>query len=172
MIAMSERRTHRSFVSYIDKSREYYAAHGYIQPYQWAYHKEVPFSMLSKPLSDCTVGVFTTATLPAHWQNLPDGQSRPQKRPYAESSYPVPDALYTMDMEWDKDTTHTDDLDTYLPLHRLQELQQSGLIGKVSPRFYGAPTTYSQRQTQESDAPVIFSWCEEDGVDIALLVPL
>ena len=128
--------------------------------------------MLSKPLSDCTVGVVTTATLPAHWQNLPDGQSRPQKRPYAESSYPVPDALYTMDMEWDKDTTHTDDLDTYLPLHRLQELQQSGLIGKVSPRFYGAPTTYSQRQTQESDAPVIFSWCEEAGVDIALLVPL
>ena len=128
--------------------------------------------MLSKPLSDCTVGVVTTATLPAHWQNLPDGQSRPQKRPYAESSYPDPDALYTMDMEWDKDTTHTDDLDTYLPLHRLQELQQSGLIGKVSPRFYGAPTTYSQRQTQESDAPVIFSWCEEDGVDIALLVPL
>ena len=128
--------------------------------------------MLSKPLSDCTVGVVTTATLPAQWQNLPDGQSRPQKRPYAESSYPVPDALYTMDMEWDKDTTHTDDLDTYLPLHRLQELQQSGLIGKVSPRFYGAPTTYSQRQTQESDAPVIFSWCEEDGVDIALLVPL
>ena len=62
-----------------------------------------------------------------------------------------------MDMEWDKDTTHTDDLDTYLPLHRLQELQQSGLIGKVSPRFYGVPTTYSQRQTRESDAPVIFS---------------
>ena len=128
--------------------------------------------MLRKPLSDCTVGVVTTATLPAHWQNLPDGQSPPQKRPYAESSYPAPDALYTMDMEWDKDTTHTDDLDTHLPLHRLQELQQSALIGKVSPRFYGAPTTYSQRQTQESDAPVIFSWCEEDGVDIALLVPL
>ena len=85
--------------------------------------------MLSKPLSDCTVGVVTTATLPAHWQNLPDGQSRPQKRPYAESSYPVPEALYTKDMEWDKDTTHTDDLDTYLPLNRLQELQQSGVIG-------------------------------------------
>ena len=128
--------------------------------------------MLRKPLSDCTVGVVTTATLPAHWQNLPDGQSRPQKRPYAESSYPVPDALYTLDMEWDKDTTHTEDLDTYLPLHRLQELQQSELIGKVSSRFYGVPTMYSQRQTRESDAPVIFSWCEEDGVDIALLVPL
>ena len=169
---MSERRTHRSFVSYIDKSREYYAAQGYTQPYQWVYHREVPFNKLIKPLSDCTVGVVTTATLPAHWQSLPEGKSRPQKQPYAESSYPVPEALYTKDFEWDKDTTHTDDLDTYLPLHRLQELQQSGLIGKVSPRFYGAPTTYSHRQTRESDAPLIFNWCEEDGVDIAILVPL
>ena len=169
---MPERRTHRSFVSYIDKSREYYAAQGYTQPYQWVYHKDVPFNMLSKPLSDCTVGVVTTATLPAQWQSLPEGKSGPKKRPYAESSYPVPEVLYTKDMEWDKDTTHTDDLDTYLPLNRLQEFQQSGQIGKVSVRYYGVPTTYSQRQTRESDAPLIFNWCEEDGVDIAILVPL
>ena len=82
------------------------------QPYQWVYHREVPFNMLSKPLSDCTVGVVTTATLPAHWKSLPEGESRPQKRPYAEPSYPVPEALYTKDLKWDKDTTHTDDLDT------------------------------------------------------------
>ena len=169
---MHERRTHRSFVSYIDKSREYYAAQGYIKPYQWVYNKEVPFYKLSKPLSDCTVGVVTTATLPEHWQILPEGDSRPQKRPYAESSYPVPETLYTKDLEWDKNATHTNDLDTYLPLNRLYELQQSGQIGKVSPRYYGVPTTYSQRQTRESDAPAIFKWWEEDGVDIAILVPL
>jgi len=169
---MSERRTQRSFVSYIDKSREYYAAQGYTQPYQWVYHKEVPFNTLSKPLSDCTVGVVTTATLPVHWKSLSEGESPPQKRPYAESSYPVPEALYTKDLEWDKDATHTNDLNTYLPLNRLHELQQSGKIGKVSPRYYGAPTTYSQRQTRESDAPSISNWCEEDGVDIAILVPL
>ena len=96
---MPERRTHRSFVSYIDKSREYYAAQGYTQPYQWVYHKEVPFNMLSKPLSDCTVGVVTRATLPANWQSLPEEESRTQKQPYAESSYPVPEVLYTKDME-------------------------------------------------------------------------
>ena len=169
---MPERRIHRSFVSYIDKSREYYAAQGYTKPYQWVYNKEVPFNMFRKPLSDCTVGIVTTATLTSLWQSLHEGESRPQKRPYAESSYPVPEALYTKDMEWDKDTTHTDDLDTYLPLNRLQELQQSGQIGKVSPRYYGVPTTYSQRQTRESDAPLIFNWCEEDGVDVAILVPL
>ena len=169
---MSKRRTHRSFVSYIDKSRKYYSAQGYTRPYQWVYHKEVPFKRLSKPLSDCTVGVVTTATLPALWQNLSEGQSFPKKRPYAEKSYPVPEALYTKDLEWDKDTTHTDDLDTYLPLNRLQELRRSGLFGNLSRRFYGVPTSYSQRQTRESDAQMIFNWCEEDGVDIAILVPL
>ena len=169
---MSKNRTHRSFVSYIDKSREYYEAQGYTNPYQWVYHKEVPFNKISKPLSDCTVGVVTTATLIAHWQNLPEGQSRPNKRPYAESSYPVPEALYTKDLEWDKNETHTDDLDTYLPLNRLQEFQKSGLIGKISPRFYGVPTAYSHRQTRESDAPMILNWCKEDGVDIAILIPL
>ena len=122
---MPERRAHRSFVSYIDKSREYYAAHGYTQPYKWVYNKEVPFNLLRKPLSGCTVGVITTATLPRHWQNLPEGQSSPQKLPYAESSYPVPEELYTKDLEWDKGTTHTDDLDTYLPLNSLHWLQQS-----------------------------------------------
>ena len=169
---MPERRIHRSFVSYIDKSREYYAAQGYTKPYQWVYNKEVPFNMLSKPLTDCTLGVVTTATLPLHWKSLPEGESCPQKQPYAESSYPVPKALYTKDLEWDKITTHTDDLDTYLPLNRLKELQQSGKFGKMSRRFYGVPTTYSHRQTRESDAPMIFKWCEEDGVDIVILVPL
>ena len=169
---MYENRTHRSFVSYIDKSRDYYVAQGYTLPYQWVYHKEVPFNKLNKPLSDCRVGLVTTATLPVYWQNHPKGQSRPQKKPYAETSYPAPKEMYTKDLEWDKDTTHTDDPDTYLPLKRLQEFQQSGQIGKVSPRYYGVPTNYSQRQTRESDAPLIFNWCEEDGVDIAILVPL
>ena len=38
------RRAHRSYLSYIDKSREYYGAHGYPQPYQWAYNHEVAFT--------------------------------------------------------------------------------------------------------------------------------
>ena len=80
---MPERCSRRSYVGYIDKSREYYAAHGYAQPYQWPYHQEVPFAPLSKLLSDCTVGLVTTATLPMHWQ-LPEGQTHPQKHPYAE----------------------------------------------------------------------------------------
>ena len=58
---MNQRRPYRSFVSYIDRSREYYAAHGYAQPYAWATLHDVPFTPLQKPLSECRVGLVTTA---------------------------------------------------------------------------------------------------------------
>ena len=58
---MNRRRPYRSFVSYIDRSREYYAAQGYTQPYAWAYFRNVPFVPLQKPLSECRVGLVTTA---------------------------------------------------------------------------------------------------------------
>ena len=64
--------------------------------------------------------VVIRATLPHHWQNLPEGQFRIKKRPYAEISSPSPEVLYTKDLEWYKETTHTDDIDIYLPLNSLQ----------------------------------------------------
>ena len=60
---MSQGISHRSYVSYIDKSREYYAASGYERPYRWARYDDVPFSPLTKPLSQCRLGVVTTADL-------------------------------------------------------------------------------------------------------------
>ena len=42
---------HRMFVSYIDKSREYYLARGYGNPYRWAHHDDAPFTPPAKPLA-------------------------------------------------------------------------------------------------------------------------
>jgi len=61
--SITERRTHRTFVTYIDKSREYYAAQGYEKPYGWAHLKEVPFTPLPKPFAQCRIGVATNADL-------------------------------------------------------------------------------------------------------------
>ena len=58
---MSTGKSHRSFVSYIDKSRVYYQAHGYDRPYRWPHYEDVPFCPLPNPLADCRVGVVTTA---------------------------------------------------------------------------------------------------------------
>ncbi len=45
-------------------------------------------------------------------------------------------------------------------------------MGSLAARFHGVPTDYSQRRTLENDAPEILERCREDGVDVALLVPL
>jgi len=156
-------RTHRSFVSYMDKSREYYNAHGYDRPYAWAHHDEAPFQALTKPLSECRVGVVTTADM------------SPRTAPRETKLFVAENAKYTdlhTEKSWDKEATHTDDPETYLPLTRLDEWVKEGRIGSVSERFYGAPTDYSQRLNKEQDAPQIERWMREDNVDVAILVPL
>ncbi len=167
---MTEQRTHRSYVSYIDKSRDYYAAQGYDRPYQWASHTEVPFVRLARPLSECRVGLVTTAYFPRGSE--PDGvPSIPPKRPYAAPVDRAGACTHTHDLSWAKDETHTDDPNSYLPVDRLAELVDSGRVRSASPRFYGVPTDYSQRRTHD-DAPRVAAWMQEDQIDVALLVPL
>lgn len=85
---------------------------------------------------------------------------------------PAPKRMFTADLFWDKVATHTDDLDSFLPLNRLIEYAAGGRIGSASPRFYGVPTDYSQGKTLLSDAPKILEWCREDHVDAMLLSAL
>lgn len=163
--------THRRvFVSYIDKSREYYLAQGYANPYRWAYHQDAPFTPLARPLAEARVGLVTTASL-LEGDVDPDPFAAP-KVVYSAPVDPPPAGLYTMHRSWDKEATHTNDLDSFAPINRLQEAAASGRIGSLSPRFYGAPTEYSQRKTNEVDAPEILKLCREDEVDAAILVAL
>jgi hypothetical protein len=158
----------RSYVSYIDKSREYYAANGYTTPYRWAYDEGTPpFTPLPAPLASLRLGIVTTSFLP-----LPDGTPRPPKAPYAAAVDTAPGAMFTQDLFWDKDATHTDDPESFLPLARLREQVDEGRVGALSPRFYGVPTDYSQRRTVEQDAPAILDFARADEIDVALLVPL
>jgi hypothetical protein len=161
---------YRQFVSYIDKSREYYLAQGFGNPYRWAYHREAPFVPLQKPLPDCRVGLITTASLEGPRADQP---LRPVPTPvYSAPVEPPPQSLYTDNRSWDKEATHTHDLDSFAPIHRLQEAAAVGRIDSLSPRFYGAPTEYSQHKTNEVDGPELLRLLREDSVDAALLVPL
>ena len=167
---MDQLRSYRSFVSYIDRSREYYAAQGYNKPYAWPHYDDVPFAPLKKPLSECRVGLVTTSGLPKPAN--PMAAMLQRREMYAEPAVPPPAALYTDDLFWDKQATHTKDVDSFLPLGRLAEFAESGRIGSASPRFYGVPTDYSQSRTRENAAPRILAWCREDGVDAVLLAGL
>lgn len=163
--------THRSFVSYIDKSREFYAARGYEKAYTWAYNHDAPFTPLPKPLGESRLGLVTTSFLrredrPDDW---PDTKA---KHPYAFPVADHPGAMYTDDLSWDKEATHTEDLDTFLPINRAREAVEAGRLGSLSPNFYGVPTDYSIRRTMKIDAPEMLELARADDVDVVMLVPL
>ena len=81
-------------------------------------------------------------------------------------------ALYADDLSWDKQATHLDDINSFLPVDLVREMQTQGVIGKLAPRFHCAATEYSHRMTMENDAPEILRRLQEDQVDVALLIPL
>lgn len=170
MAARADRQlSHRSYVSYIDKSREYYQAAGYEQPYRWAAFDTVPFTRLSKPLAECNVAAITTSFL--HHHDSEHGAPATDKIVYHHPVADAPDSMFTDDLSWDKQATHTDDTESFLPLGALGALASAGRVGQLNDRFFGVPTEYSQRRTG-LDAETIAGWCADDGVDIALLVPL
>jgi hypothetical protein len=161
----------RCFVSYIDRTREFYRAQGYAKPYRWARFRDVPFTRLARPLSRCRAALVTTAS-PWHGQAVRDGILRGGKEVWSGATAEPPERLFTDDLAWDKGATHTDDVESFLPLRQLAFHAESGRIGSVAPRFHGVPTDYSQRRTSEQDAPEILRRLREDAVDVALLVPL
>lgn len=161
---------HRVFVSYIDKSREFYAAQGFERPYRWAAHTDAPFATLPKPLSECRAGIVTTAS---PWGEGVDAMEQARMTgTYAMAVEPRPERMFTEHRSWDKEATHTNDVESFLPLESLAALAKEGRVGSASPRFYGIQTEYSQRRTNDVDAPALHRMLREDGVDVALLVPL
>ena len=155
---------HRIFVSYIDKSREYYLARGYNNPYRWAHYADVPFTPLAKSLRETHIALITTASLP--------GERQRDKLVFAAPSEPPPAALFTEHRSWHKTATHTRDVESFLPIRRLGEFADRGAIGNPSPRFYGVPTDYSQGRTVETYAPEVLALCRADAVDAVLFFPL
>ena len=155
----------------MNRTRAYYRALGYDSDYVWAHHETTPFEPLVRPLGESTVAVVTTASLsaPEGWH---DGAVR-QRRPvewFAPSDTP-PD-FFTANLAWDKESTHTRDRASYLPLETLRQAVADGRIAALARRWWSVPTEYSQRLTREVDAPEIVAGCLEDRVDAALLVPL
>ena len=152
-------------VRYMERSRLFYEAQGYEKSYVWAHYEDVSFSPLGKPLQECTATIITTG--------MPDDSFTRELRSLQMGDMKqVPTSLYTDELAWDMDATHTDDLDSYFPIRRLTELVREGQLGQLAEHYYCVPTSYSQRQTIELDAPAILKSCIREQVDIALLVPL
>ena len=152
-------------VPYMERTRRYYEAQGFEKAYVWAHFEEIPFTPLAKPVADSTLSLVTTMALHDRQESEP--------RDVASGSTAQPPArLFGDDLAWDRTATHLEDRESYFPIDVLRDLASRGRLGALGDRFHCVPTEFSQRRTEEADAPEILRRCQEDGADIALLVPL
>jgi hypothetical protein len=161
-------------IRYMQRTRDWYLALGYGNPYRWSHFTEVPFQPLAKPLADCTLALVTTAA-PYQPDKGPQGAGAPHNA--AAKFFKV----YSGETDRDHDVrnshvaidfkhTTREDSNTWFPLPLMREFAARGSF-TLARRFHGMPTNRSQRHTTEVDCPEILARCREDGVDAVVFVP-
>lgn len=164
-----------SYVKYIDRTRDYYLSQGYDKSYAWAHFDDVSFTPLKKPLAESRVTLISTGEVAIKFD--PETEENPMEKTQVGSIYSIPadiepDRLYSHSYAYDRHATNLDDLNTFLPVTRLREAVENGRLGSMAARLHSGQYTYSQRKTLERDGPEVLKRCREDGVDIAVLVPI
>jgi len=161
-------------IRYMQRTRDWYLALGYGNPYRWAHFTDVPFQPLAKSLAECTVALVTTAA-PFQADKGPQGRGAPYNA--AAKFFNV----YSGDTDRDHDVRNThvaidfrhttrEDSGTWFPLPAMRAAASRGRF-RLARRFHGMPTNRSQRHTSEVDCPELLARCREDRVDAAVLVP-
>jgi D-proline reductase (dithiol) PrdB len=161
-------------IPYLQRTRDWYLALGYDNPYRYAHFDHVPFTPLRKPLAQSVLTLVTTAA-PYQPDRGPQGPGAPYNAaakffaPYAGDTARDHD-LRIAHVAIDRKHTRMEDSNSWFPLPSMRRLANEGRF-RLATRFHGAPTNRSQRHTMEVDIPQILQRCREDGVDGAVLVP-
>jgi hypothetical protein len=160
-------------IPYMQRIRTYYQTLGFGAPYRWAHYRDVPFTAMTKPLSEATIALVTTAA-----PYRPEAGDQGPGAPYnsAAKFYTVYSGDSAVDHDLrishigiDRKHTTAEDPDTWFPLPALREAARRGLIAKVSPRFHGMPTNRSHKTTIEVDCEELLVRVKEDRADAVLI---
>ena len=160
---------------YIDRTRAYYLALGYDEPYVWAKNSDIPFTPLKKPLAKTKITLVTTAAVfdPAKGDQGPGAPYNGGAKFYTPYKAPVenPPKTGISHIAYDRKHTPATDEQAWLPLNALKQAATDGVIGRVTDYFHGLPTNRSQRTTIEEDAVLLLEALKHDQADVAILVP-
>lgn len=139
--------------------------------------RPIPWAPMTKPLSDCTVALISTAGVARH-DDAPFDQEHERQNPWwGDPTYRVIPrgtterdvGLYHMHI----DTRFGEqDLDVVLPMRRLDELARAGEIGRAADDHYSI-MGYQLRPgvLERETAPAMAAQLKRQGVDVAALVP-
>ena len=157
-------------VEYISRIRDNYARLGY-KPYSWVRNADIPpWAPLSKPLSECRLGLAASGGIYAAGQvafHYKDDISIRE----------IPANVDTKDLRathfaYDLSDARTDP-NVVFPVDTLRRLVREGFLGGLAGRFHTfMGGIYSARRVTEVLAPALAARFREDGVDAVLLVPV
>ena len=160
-----------STVEYMRTIREKYSKMGYA-PYGWHEATEAPpWTPLAKPLSECRVGMMTTAGTYVAGQEAYFYKDDTSHRPIP-SNTPVENLRFShLTENYLPDARR--DPNCAFPLEPLRTLADEGVIGGLADNFFSCMgAVYSKRRVDEEVAPAIYEAFAKEGVDVAYLVPL
>jgi hypothetical protein len=140
--------------------------------------RSIPWTCLSRPLSESTVALVSTAGVALRSQ-VPFDQEGERRNPWwgdpthriiPSTSTEKDVRLYHMHIDRSYGES---DLDVVLPMHRLDELaSQGGIVGKAAQHHYSIMGYQLQTTVLEKEtAPKILEDMLEQGVNAAALIP-
>lgn len=161
-------------IAYMARTRAYYLALGYDNPYVWAHHADAPFAPLKKPLARTRLALVTTAAPfdPDKGDQGPGAAYNAGAKFYEVYARPFEGAhdLRISHIAYDRANNPADDPESWLPLNALRAAFSAGRA-LAGPRLYGLPTNRSKARTVEVDAPALVAAMQADGVEAAIFVP-
>jgi len=139
--------------------------------------RRIPWTPLAKPLSGCTVALLSSAGIALKDDKPFDQESERQNPWWGDPTYRILPKTAT-----EKDVRlyhlHIDpsyaeqDLNCLFPLQRLQEMKNSGRVGRMSERHYSIMgyILKPERLLRET-VPALIRNLKEDKADVVVLVP-
>jgi len=139
--------------------------------------RPIPWTPLTKPLSECTVALISSAGL-ALKTDRPFDQEGERRNPWwGDPSYRVLPKDVTAE---DVNLYHlhinprvvAEDINTLFPTERLLEFEARGEIGRSADRHYAyMGYILEPQQLLQESVPAIIEQLQDDEVDLVLLVP-
>jgi D-proline reductase (dithiol) PrdB len=147
----------------------------FLKAYRWRRIDPVPWSPLRKPLAQSRLALVSSAAFVAPGQEAFDESVRGGDPSFREipGDIAVESLIDTHRSESFDHTGMRDDPNLAFPLDRVRELAERGRIGSVNRRhfsFMGSLTATGKFTSRT--APIAARHLVEDGVDVALLVPV
>ena len=147
----------------------------FLKTYRWRVIDPVPCTALKRPLSECKVGLVSSAGFV-----LPDQEPFDQDLRGGDWTYrEIPDGIDPQTLieshrseTFDHEGVQSDP-NLAFPLDRLHELAEAGEVGSVNQRHFSIMGSISAPgRLLKNTVPKIVSAFVEDQVDVALLVPV